>query len=154
MSCSVVLESWLSSEVLVFAGHLGCSLAWLSSCVTDHSAPVCTLLSAYYVFLFLCCSLAAWVGASLLLSDCASAPVAIETFALSAGCACVAGRLPSQFSPTFSRDWRLCECSWSLLSQCSLELTLPPTCHHAASWKLPPGQGSVVPGQCLLRGCA
>lgn len=68
--------------MLVFAGHLGCSLAWLSSCVTDHSTPVCTLLSAYYVFLFLCCSLAAWVGASLLLSDCASAPVAIETFAL------------------------------------------------------------------------
>ena len=43
-------------------------------CNRVHSAPVCTLLSAYYVFLFLSCSLAAWVSASLLLSDCASAP--------------------------------------------------------------------------------
>ena len=51
-------------------------------CNRVHSAPVCTLLSAYYVFLFLSCSLAAWVSASLLLSDCASAPTAIKTFSL------------------------------------------------------------------------
>lgn len=69
--------------LMLFAGHFGCSLAWLSSCVTEsilHQCAPCCL-----PIMFSCFCLVAWQPESAQASYCQivlQPPTAIETFSL------------------------------------------------------------------------